>query len=124
MKASFVTLDNRSKKGLIDPPAGAEQLTIEDLRKKGLIGPPAGAGYHLDKFIARLHLTKAEAAARIGVERSTLTRVINGQSQLTVQLAAKLKQHLNAPVELLFRMDAEAKAYQVKKLVEKPLETA
>ena len=92
-------------------------MTIEQLRAEGLIGPPLGAGYHIDQFIQRLGLTKAEAAKRIGVSKSTITRVVNGDSQLSVALGAKLKQHLDAPVELFFRIDAEDKAYQVEQML-------
>jgi plasmid maintenance system antidote protein VapI len=92
-------------------------VTLEQLRSEGLIGAPLGVGYHIDQFIRRLGLTKEEAAKRIGVSKSTITRVVNGDSQLSVELSAKLKQHLDAPVELFFRIDAEAKAYQVDQML-------
>ena len=45
--------------------------------------------------------------------KSTVTRLINGESELSIELATKMKRVYNAPVELFFRIDAQYKAYLV-----------
>ncbi|MCH8536248.1 MAG: helix-turn-helix transcriptional regulator [Alkalimonas sp.] len=93
-------------------------LTPNDLTEMGLLSAPAGAGAHFYDFIQRKNLTAADAARDLGVAKSTITRLINGESELTVSLAAKMQRVYNAPVELFFRLDAKHKAYKVKQLVE------
>lgn len=95
-----------------------QSISLETLKASGLIGEPQGAGWHLAKFLERKGLTKAEAARMMGVPTSTLSRVVNGETELTENLAIKLGRHLEAPVALLFRLDADAKSYRVNKALQ------
>lgn len=93
-------------------------LTPNDLRTMGLLSAPAGAGAHFYDFLKRKNLTAADAARDLGVAKSTITRFIKGESELSIGLAVKLQRVYKAPVELLFKLDAKYKAYKVKELVE------
>lgn len=92
-------------------------LTPNDLREMGLLNAPAGAGAHFQDFLQRKNLTAADAARDLGVAKSTITRLINGDSELTVGLAAKMQRVYDAPVGLFFRLDAKYKAYKVNEIV-------
>lgn len=90
-----------------------EFLTSENLREMGLLGAPKGAGAHFKRFLQRKNLTAADAARDLNVAKSTITRLINGESELSIELATKIKRVYNAPVDLFFRIDAQYKAYVV-----------
>ena len=90
-----------------------ELMTTEELRSAGLIGAPKAAGAHVKRFLQRTGLTAADAARDLNVAKSTVTRLINGESELSIELATKMKRVYNAPVELFFRIDAQYKAYVV-----------
>lgn len=61
----------------------------------------------------RKNLTAADAARDLNVTKSTITRFINGESELSIDLATKIKRVYNAPVEVFFKIDAQYKAYVV-----------
>ncbi|CAI3797678.1 helix-turn-helix transcriptional regulator [Rheinheimera sp. MM224] len=93
-------------------------LLSADLRNLGLIAEPEGAGVHIKDFLVRKGLTAADAARDLGVAKSTITRLLNGESELSIDLAIKLKKTYNAPIDLLFRLEAEYKAWCVHKRLE------
>lgn len=94
-------------------------LTSENLREIGLIGAPKGAGAHFKRFLQRKNLTAADAARDLNVAKSTITRFINGESELSIDLATKIKRVYNAPVDVFFRIDAQYKAYVVSQNISK-----
>ncbi|MDX1539467.1 helix-turn-helix transcriptional regulator [Arsukibacterium sp.] len=96
-----------------------ELLTSENLREMGLIGAPKGAGAHFKRFLQRKNLTAADAARDLNVAKSTITRFINGESELSIDLATKIKRVYNAPVDVFFRIDAQYKAYVVSQNISK-----
>ena len=57
---------------------------------------------------ARLGLTQAELAARVGVSRKTINTVENGVFVPSTILALKLAAALDRPVETLFRLADQA----------------
>jgi|GEM_PF-1498507 len=96
-----------------------ELTTAEELRAADLISAPKAAGAHVKRFLQRKGLTAADAARDLKVAKSTVTRLINGESELSIELATKMKRVYNAPVELFFRIDAQYKAYVVAQNVRK-----
>jgi len=94
------------------------KTTISDLRDAGIINEPHAAGAHFKLFLQRKGLTAAGAARDLGVAKSTMTRWINGQSELSVDLAAKIRQTYNLPVDVFFQLEADYKAYQVEQRIE------
>lgn len=90
-----------------------ELLSSENLREMGLIGPPKAAGAHFKRYLQRKNLTAADAARDLNVAKSTITRFINGESELSIDLTTKIKRVYNAPVEVFFKIDAQYKAYVV-----------
>ncbi|GAB2910385.1 hypothetical protein GCM10027181_06780 [Rheinheimera gaetbuli] len=96
-----------------------ELLSSENLREMGLIGPPKAAGAHFKRYLQRKNLTAADAARDLNVAKSTITRFINGESELSIDLATKIKRVYNAPVEVFFKIDAQYKAYVVAQNISK-----
>lgn len=90
-----------------------------DLREMGLLGAPKGAGAHFKRFLQRKNLTAADAARDLNVAKSTISRLINGDSELSIELATKMKRVYDAPVDLFFRIDAQYKAYVVSENLKK-----
>lgn len=58
---------------------------------------PPHPGLLLADGIESMGLTQAEAAAQIGINRVTLSRVLNGHSAITPTLALRLEHWLGAP---------------------------
>lgn len=58
-------------------------------------------------FMVPLGLTTARVAGDIGVDRSTLTRLVGGQSRLTPQMAAKLAAYFKTPIQWWLDMQLE-----------------
>ncbi|MBZ9612630.1 putative addiction module antidote protein [Rheinheimera sp. MA13] len=77
----------------------------------GLIGPPKAAGVHFKRYLQRKNLTAADAARDLNVAKSTITRFINGESELSIELATKIKRVYTAPVEVFFKTDEDIQLY-------------
>ena len=63
-----------------------EYLVKEGDRKR----PPLHPGVVFEDLLPDLHLSVAEAAAKLGVSRQTLHRIIAGQAAITPEMALRL----------------------------------
>jgi plasmid maintenance system antidote protein VapI len=91
----------------------SEFMTSEHLRELGLIGAPQGAGSHFKSFLQRKKLTATQVANNLNVNESIITEFINGDTELSIDLAILLKRVYDAPVALLFIIEAQYKEYLV-----------
>ncbi|WP_417656271.1 helix-turn-helix transcriptional regulator [Pseudidiomarina aestuarii] len=92
----------------------SENLTVQQLRKQGLLEAPAGAGAHFKAFLERKNMTAASAARDLNIAKSTVTRFINGESELSIELAAKINRTFQISIPLLFKLEADYKSHQAK----------
>lgn len=82
-------------------------------------GALKGAVAHFKRFLQRKNLPAADAARDLNVAKSTITRFINGDSGLSIDLATKIKRVYNAPVDVLFKIDAQYQAHVVSQNISK-----
>ncbi len=59
-------------------------------------------------------LTVTEAAARLDIDRKTLSRVINGRAAITVDMAVRLSEALNTSAKVWLGMQQSYDIWQVK----------
>ncbi len=62
-----------------------------------MFNPPHPGGILKEDILPELHLTVTQAALQLGVSRVTLSRVINGKSAITPDLALRLQQWVSGP---------------------------
>lgn len=92
-------------------------LTVKELRNAGLLGAPKNAGHHFKSYLKRAGKTVSGAARELGVSRSALNRFVRGDTSLSVDLGEKIQRTYDLPVEVLFKIDAEHKAYIVSQML-------
>lgn len=68
-----------------------------------------------DDVLPELQLTVNEAAAQLGVSRVTLSRVINGRSAITAEMALRVGQWVGNGPEIWLRMQGQYDLWQAKK---------
>lgn len=74
---------------------------------------------HPGEVIRILHieptgLTVTEAAQRLGIDRKTLSRVINGHAKITVDMAMRLSKALNTSAKVWLGMQQSYDIWQAK----------
>lgn len=90
---------------------------------------PLHPGEHIkDILIDGAGLSVTEAAQRLGVTRTSLSRVIHGHSNLSPEMALRLSKLLNTSVEMWINLQAQYDTWVIShkkiKLNIKPLENA
>ena len=68
-----------------------------------------------DDVLPELQLTVNEAAEQLGVSRVTLSRVINGRSAITVEMALRVGKWVGNGPEIWLRMQGQYDLWQAKK---------
>ena len=68
-----------------------------------------------DDVLPELQLSVNEAAAQLGVSRVTLSRVINGRSAITAEMALRVGKWVGNGPEIWLRMQGQYDLFQAKK---------
>ena len=68
-----------------------------------------------DDVLPELQLSLNEAAKQLGVSRVTLSRVINGRSAITAEMALRVGQWVGNGPEIWLRMQGQYGLWQAKK---------
>ena len=68
-----------------------------------------------DDVLPELQLSVNEAAAQLGVSRVTLSRVINGRSAITAEMALRVGKWVGNGPEIWLRMQGKYDLFQAKK---------
>ncbi|WP_417328958.1 HigA family addiction module antitoxin [Halomonas cupida] len=71
---------------------------------------PAHPGAVLREYIGDLSVT--EAAARLGVTRTTLSRILNGSAGISADMALRLEQALGTSAEMWLEMQLKFELWQ------------
>ena len=67
-----------------------------------------------DDVLPELHLSVNEAAKQLGVSRFTLSRVINGRSAITAEMALRVGKWVENGPEIWLRMQGQYDLWQAK----------
>ena len=70
-----------------------------------------------DDVLPELQLSVTEAAEQLGISRVTLSRVINGRSAITAEMALRLGKWVGNGPEIWLRMQGQCDLWQATKLV-------
>ena len=81
-----------------------------------LLLPPKGAFAFIKRFFDKRTINASQAANSMNVSPSTVTRFLNGGS-LTTAMAAKLSKEYGLDIGMLFRLEAQAMAYQAEQIL-------
>ncbi|PTB83234.1 XRE family transcriptional regulator [Pseudidiomarina aestuarii] len=92
------------------------RITMQQLRREALLEAPASAGSHFKAYLDRQRITAAKAASDLHVAKSTVTRFINNESSLSVEMAANIFKVYGISINLMFKLDAAHKAYLAEKI--------
>ncbi len=76
--------------------------------------PPHPGELLRDTLIDALGLTVTEAAARLDVDRKTLSRILNGRAAITVEMALRLSKALDTSSRLWLGMQQSYDLWQAK----------
>ena len=68
-----------------------------------------------DDFLPELQMSVNEAAEQLGVSRVTLSRVINGRSAITAEMALRVGKWLGNGPEIWIRMQGQYDLWHAKK---------
>ena len=79
-----------------------------------MYNPPHPGEVFKEMHLEPLGLTVTEAANRLGVDRKTLSRVINGQAAITVDMALKLSKGLGTSAKVWLGMQQSYDLWQAK----------
>lgn len=74
---------------------------------------PAHPGRVLREYLG--DLTVAEAALRLGVARTALSRILNGSADISADMALRLRDALGTGAEMWINMQAQYDLWQAKK---------
>ena len=66
-----------------------------------------------DTLIDDAELTVTEAAKRLGVTRTTLSRLLNGHAGISPEMALRLSKFLGTSVELWINLQAQYDVWQI-----------
>ena len=69
-----------------------------------------------DDVLPELQLSVNEAAEQLGVSRVTLSRVINGRSAITAEMALRVGKWVDNGPEIWLRMQGQYDLWQAKKM--------
>ncbi|MDQ2995027.1 MAG: HigA family addiction module antitoxin [Pseudomonadota bacterium] len=72
-----------------------------------------------DALIDNTGLTVTDAANRLGVTRTTLSRLINGKAGLSPEMALRLSQFFGNNVEMWMNLQAQYDVWQIKRPINK-----
>lgn len=74
-------------------------------------------GYYIAEIIEEMEITQAEFASRMGTNTKTLSYLINGQADITVDLAKKLSVMMGTSVEVWLNLQKtyDQKLIEIKK---------
>lgn len=64
-------------------------------------------------------LTVTQAALRLGVARMTLSRLLNGNSSISAEMAVRLSKFFGTSVELWVNLQAQYDVWKIKKVSDK-----
>ena len=60
-------------------------------------------------------LSVTEAAERLGISRTALSRILNGHANITPQMAVRLSKFFNTSIEMWIHLQANYDVYLIKK---------
>lgn len=89
-------------------------MNSEDL--DGVLAPPSGANVYIKRFLANKGLNNSQAAKLIGVNQSTVKRLLDGGS-LSESMAAKLYVVFDLDIYMLFKLEAKAQAFKARYMI-------
>ena len=92
------------------------KLNLTSLMDKAGI-EPLSVGVFLAQHLEKLELSASKAAAKMDCSQSTVSRLIKGDSELTVEMAVRISKAFGIPVEALFNYDAQYKTWVANKLL-------
>lgn len=73
-------------------------------RTDPMYDPPHPGEFLSEMYLAPLGLSARALATKLGVSASSLTRVLNGESRITTEMALRLSKALGASAESWLRM--------------------
>jgi addiction module HigA family antidote len=89
---------------------------LQDAKKKDRTSMTKHPGQNLyEKFMVPLGITDNQLAKSLGVNRSTLGRLLSGKQRLTLTMAAKLAAYFGVPAKWWLQMQADFDAQQIEK---------
>lgn len=80
---------------------------------------PPHPGLALREFLGNLTVT--EAAARLGVTRAALSRILNGSAGISADMALRLRDALGTSAEMWIDMQAQYDLWQAEKKPRPPI---
>ncbi len=80
-----------------------------------MYNPPHPGEVLKEMHLEPLSLTITEAAERLGIDRKTLSRVVNGQAAVSVEMALKLAKGLSTSAKVWLGMQQAYDLWQAKK---------
>ena len=90
------------------------KLNLTSLMDKAGI-EPLSVGVFLKNYLEKQELSASKAAAKMDCSQSTVSRLIKGDSDLTVDMAVRISKTFDIPVDALFNYDAHYKTWIAKK---------
>lgn len=82
---------------------------------------PAHPGLVLREYLGALSIT--DAASRLGVTRTTLSRILNGSAGISADMALRLKDALGTSAEMWVRMQGQYDLWQAEQKVRPPIQS-
>lgn len=81
-----------------------------------MIHNPLHPGEHIqDILIEGAGFSVTEAASRLGVTRTTLSRLLNGHTRISPEMALRLSKLLNTSIEMWINLQAQYDVWQINK---------
>lgn len=81
-----------------------------------MIHNPLHPGEHIqDILIDSAGLSVTEAASRLGVTRTTLSRLLHGHTGISPEMALRLSKLLNTSIEMWVNLQAQYDVWQISK---------
>jgi addiction module HigA family antidote len=72
-----------------------------------------------DTLIDGANLSATEAANRLGVSRTALSRLLNGHSGISPEMAVRLSKLLNTSIEMWINLQAQYDTWQISRTAHK-----
>ncbi len=87
-----------------------------------MFNPPHPGGILKEDVLPELGLTVTQAAQQLGVSRVTLSRVVNGRSAITPDLALRLQQWVSGPTATIWlQMQVDYDLWQIEHSAKAPV---